>query len=53
MPGDFPAAVYRFRTLQEVETLVSACGFEISGQLRSPTDDSIALLHATRNHGEP
>jgi SAM-dependent methyltransferase len=55
-PGtsDFPAAVYRFRSLPEVEGLLLACGFDVTEIIRPVMgDESIALLCATRNYSEP
>jgi hypothetical protein len=52
--ASFPATVYRFRSLPEVEGLLLACGFEVTDIIRPAMGHiPIALLLAPRNHLEP
>ncbi len=49
--GDFTSTVYRFRSTQEIEDLVAACGFEVLAcEHPFGPDDPVAILWATRDH---
>lgn len=46
--SDFPTSVYKFRSVEEVEDLVTSCGFENARIDKGP--DAEILLCATRSH---